>query len=74
MADKVKDIAVENVASYIGAFRKEFSKYAPTTELTPQKFRKSRDDLGEIARLQLKYGAKVVDDWGRRNSLKQDGK
>jgi len=67
------DIVAERAGGILNQANKKLAGFMPTGELTPQKFRKSRDDLGEIARLQMKYGTKPVEDWGRKNSLKQDG-
>ena len=67
------DIVAERAGGILNQANKKLAGFMPTGELTPQKFRKSRDDLGEIARLQMKYGEEAVNDWGRRNSLEQDG-
>ena len=66
------DIVSEKAGSVMNQASKNMAAMMPTGELTRRKFHQSRDDLGEIARLQQKYGVEKVNDWGRDNSLRDE--
>ena len=64
------DIVAERAGGILNQANKKLAGFMPTGELNRRKWNESKQDIGEVTRLQQRYGEPAVEKWGNENLIR----